>query len=728
MKKIYNYIMLSVWAFVAVCCSNEDLEFSKPLGESGDEVQFGLSLGTDSRTIYGTKDNNAFPIYWVDGDKVQIYSPECLSGRNNAEYKVSVAKTDQNYADELTKTGSYGLQWGSETANFYSLYPSGQYTLSEDRTKIQNVKINYNQDIYVDDDTQGTPVATPKMTDCLMYAKAENQSVGSTVNLTYSPIATAIMLTLNADVNSVVDNFTIQSVKLTAPENTYVAGNFSIKLADGKFADWMSNSEKSRVVTVQLFNKDTGAFYKIAKDKSLTLPIFIAPQENIKIDGWKVEVVTDQGTFEKSLTGTSDNFTLKPGMVHEMKMPNLIVRKVKDWDPATWMKDIPRNVYLSEVSIPGSWNSLNSDFQGDNPSISTQYAKGVRAFHLDCRWSTTLSLGFLEFRYKENNLKSENMYLAVADGSDGKHVTTSGTDTNSLGQIMEKGTTSFADRLKSITDNVKTNEYMVVFCSFAQESYNNVSKTGKTWMQAISDVCDANDKIYDASSLNSNTLVGNVLGHVIVVVNSETAITESDIPEGSKCMFCHIPNTLTSDYFPASGFKSDDLHTYSTVDNMITMAVSQAQISSSTGSTIPDGTRGYYPSLTERDRIVNAILDWSKNNYGTVNYNHDKWIYLGLGGSTASSKSSKGDDNTSGTIASRYSTLINDRIDKMDNGTTSYYPVGIVYLNNTTTKPSSETVLKILKLNSKYRLQYDTTKPSDYRPNDSLGGEGGNVM
>jgi hypothetical protein len=168
------------------------------------------------------------------------------------------------------------------------------------------------------------------------------------------------------------------------------------------------------------------------------------------------------------------------------------------------------------------------------------------------------------------------------------------------------------------------------------------------------------------------------------------------------------------------------------------MAVSQAQITSS-GNTISDGVRGYYPSFAERTNVVNNILDWSQENYGTPGYAHDKWIYLGLGGNTASDKSSTGDKNTSDEVMNTYSTIINNRIAAMDGSDSSpFYPVGIVYMNytvpksysvtsnNTTTYySSSETVKNILMLNNKYRLQYDSTKPVDYVGSDNGGtGEG----
>ena len=43
-----------------------------------------------------------------------------------------------------------------------------------------------------------------------------------------------------------------------------------------------------------------------------------------------------------------------------------------------------------------------------------------------------------------------------------------------------------------------------------------------------------------------------------------------------------------------------------------------------------------------------------------------------------------------------------------------YYPVGIVLMNYVNDYAS--TVKNILLLNNKYRLQYDSSKPSDYNP------------
>ena len=97
--KTLRYILLSVAvASLASACS-DDLNPDGPANkaEKGDEVRFTMTLpGADTRTIYGEETSTGFPVYWVDGDKVQVCSPQCLNGRNNAEYSISAESATQN--------------------------------------------------------------------------------------------------------------------------------------------------------------------------------------------------------------------------------------------------------------------------------------------------------------------------------------------------------------------------------------------------------------------------------------------------------------------------------------------------------------------------------------------------------------------------------------------------------------------------------------------------------
>ena len=739
MKKIHIYIISLLVAFASVGCTDEVVQTKESYGEIGDEVQFGLSLNGLSRTIYGPEENNAFPIYWVNGDKVTVYSPQCLEGKKNAEYKVTVPEgRKQNYATSLDKIGANGVQWGNEDANFYSLYPSGQYTLSKDGKLAQNVKIGYSQDVLL----VGNGPELKNMTDCLMFAKAENVPVGETVNLNYKPLATAIMITLSVDAASAED-FVIQAVNVTAPtvndQPVNIVGEFNVDIATGGFVDWVQDAagkvKASNTVKLQLSDHATGAFPTIYNDAnegatSLTIPVFIAPRTGLTIEGWKFEIVTNKATFAKTI---KDNDAIEAGMVHKLTLPKLSVTATTDeWDVSNWMVNIPRNVYLSEISIPGTWNSLNVDCQSDQ-SISSQYAKGVRAFHLDTRWradnAPAIGETFTGGRWGTEPTITE---LSVAVGGSDKTYKYEG------GNLMRKGSAStFSDYLSQITKEVKNDEYMVLFCTFSQNSYNG-DRCPSTWYEAISAACNANDKVYDASSLSSNTLVGDVLGHVIVVVNLDTSVSSATLPADSKCLFTYVTMLLPSNHYATTTSHTDALYYGSKSASDISMYTSHAQISTTGSSAVNCGDRGYSHPLTNRDALVKSFWDWSKSNYGTPNYNHDKWIYLGLGGYIMTSSNSSGSGYD--TVENRYAPMVYNRIDEMGKNNVPFYPVGIILMNNkkgSNYTDSNGTDLKygfsdvckqILMLNNKYRLQFDPNKTSDYNPNAKQAREYNAVM
>lgn len=732
MKRIYNYILLAVMACAIVSCNNEELTPENSSAVSGDEVQFGLSLGNpETKTVYGGETNNAFPIYWVNGDKVQIFSPQCLEGRRSAEYKVTVSGTEQKFADQLTKTGDAGVQWSNwgdntdELYSFYSLYPSGNYTLSQNGDKAENIVINYSQNIVVNDGNVNSD-----MEDCLMYAKTEGVTKGATVNLTYDPISTVIYVTLRVakgtGTSSTKNEYTIQSISLVADQN--IAGTFSLNIKDGSFFSF-AEEKASTTIMAQISNPATGGFHTITNGQSLSIPLFLAPIPDLNVKNWKIQVVANNTTYTKTLNLDK---ILNPGMIHKITLPELSATS-SEWTTGNWMENIPRNVYLSEVSIPGSWNTINTDYQSKT-SISDQYAIGVRGFHLDTRWRTSdTSVGIT------GNLTGTINGLSVAGGAaSGKF--------NGGDRVVSGNAKTFAEYLKDVTDNiVDTNgvpkeEYMVVMCTFAQDSYDYTDSEGDNWVAEISDACASNAYVYDSKNITENTLVGDVLGKVIVIVNLEGAVTS--VPSDSKCLFVNMPLTLNSNLFGNtlnennSGpiYKGTTGSTKPTNSN-IDMYHTHAQISIAGEKYEEDYqrddvmSRGFAPTYGERRTVANNILNWSRANYGTENYEHDKWIYLGLGGYYAHLTTSwltgayNGWDETDDsnlTVANDFNTWIDGKVTEM--GTTlegqsvnvPYYPVGIVLMNFVNNYAS--TVKKILLLNNKYRLQFDPNKPSDYNP------------
>ena len=118
---------------------------------------------------------------------------------------------------------------------------------------------------------------------------------------------------------------------------------------------------------------------------------------------------------------------------------------------------------------------------------------------------------------------------------------------------------------------------------------------------------EKNNKVIMASELTKNTVVGDVLGNVIVIVNT---FTEGEVPN-SKCMFFNMGITLDeSDWTnltdPNKFYKSP-LTWYNTKESGITMYGTHAQITTD-GNSYDGGDRGWVPSFADRKQMASNIL------------------------------------------------------------------------------------------------------------------------
>lgn len=692
--KTKKYFMISALVLLACSCQDEEQGGVQPT--PGQEVQFGAALEqSESRTIYGDEMNNAFPINWVNGDEVVVFSPDCASngGVGSATYKVNVGEENsgkQNYANSLDKTGDIGVRWGDNTTgSFYSIYPaSSLYTKVSSDCKTVTLTMPAQQDNNFERTSDGKIIAYPDMRACFMYAYTPDVPSGSIVKLKYKPLSTAIRFTLQGPQNADDAAVTVTYVRIYAPSDVSINGTYTFNdVTDGSGIPQAKNG--LNYVTMNVADAKTGAYLTLAHGESVELNAFLLTGKDIVMDNnWYIEVGTGSGQSYKlslaAIEGTNDlDKTLKPGMIHRLNpLPPLTSA---EWSAANWMKNLQRNVYLSEISLPGSWYSLNSEYQ-DPASIDRQYAIGIRAFHLDTRWKGSYSWG--RFTATE---------LGVVDGD--AHTESAGLGDNN--KYLNSNAPSFADALEQITNNVKDDEYMVVMCTFAQGSV----QTGD-WRQAISDACADNSKVIEASSLNPNTVVGDVLGKVIVIVNT---YTEGEVPN-SRCLFFNMGITLNQNEFMNNDYYKSPLQWYNSTNSGLTMygTHAQATINSTTESGENDRSRGYMPSFYDRENKAQNILTWSKNNYNNRdNYSHDCWIYLGLGGYIPGSGGLFGSDDDCSTVASVLNNWIDSKVKAMETEK-SYYPVGIVLMNYA--NDYSHVVSEILMMNNKYRKAYDPNR------------------
>ena len=717
--RTYDYLLgLSLLALVA--CNQENMP-ERPTPTPGAEVKFGVSLNKNdvTRTIYGDENSDAFPIYWVNGDKVLVTSPKCLNGRNTAQYKVSVPPDkQQNYANSLDKTGEAGVQWGQKDfADFYSVYPADNASVQGTTFSLTMPNVQY--DILDNEDNK----VYADMNACFMSAVSKGVTNGSEVNLTYTPLSTAIRFTLRGPSSAegqTDSEVIISQVVLKADQP--IAGDFTVDMNTPEPTVKLG-SKTYNEITLYTHYAETGGYLTLGLNDEVELNAFVIPYENLAVnENWKLEVTTAQGVvYTTPLGGTGDG-KLMPGRIHRFKgkLPSLPA-PTTDWDPSNWMVNVPRNVYLSEISIPGSWNSLNKEFQyaanrsseldvnsveAQKAAIADQYKAGVRAFHIDTRW-----------KGKYEAFKGYVMTdLSVANGSDANTIGLTGP------KYMPKDNISFATVLKCITDHVKSNEYMMVFCTFAQNSYE---ETEGGWMKAISDAC-ADDRIIDARTISSNTVVGDVLGKVIVIVNCAKDPRKIDnLPKGSKCLFTYTPLELDENRYKTQPWCTGAI--VNCADASLNMYSAQAQIMASPMDAAKGYTvsgRGYAPAWAERKQKTENILKWSLDNFQKKNYAHCDWLYNGLGGYLCTSGGKEVKDSQK-EVAKELNRWIDSKMKLMaakpTGEQTPYYPVGLVLMNYVTDATYGVPVVKgILSHNNKFRKAYDPNKdPLDPSNNGS---------
>ena len=245
-------------------------------------------------------------------------------------------------------------------------------------------------------------------------------------------------------------------------------------------------------------------------------------------------------------------------------------------------------------------------------------------------------------------------------------------------------------------------------------------KTEGEWMKAISDACAKNDRIIDASKISANTVVGDVLGKVIVIVNCQKdPNTITNLPHGSsKCLFTYTPITLNEGNFHKLDYCSGEI--VNSASPTLKMYSSQAQTMATLDakSGFTDDDRGYCPTLVERTDKSQNILNFSNENFGKTNYEHAHWLYHGLGGYSITEKNGEHLTNQK-EVANALNLWMDSRIRLMSahpdpsKGQTRYYPVGLVLMNYVTDATYGVPVVKgILSHNNKFRKAYDPGKDS----------------
>lgn len=492
-------------------CTDDNISGGEPLPE-GTEFNFGAIVESNkTRTYYDPTDEanpNAteWKIFWnyqAPLDHIYIYSPQAATGLNQASYTVN-ATQDMSEPAPVTKDGDAGVQLSAaDSYDFYAMYPSSAVTTGSGTGTKLSATMPVNQTASTTETMTTDPVGelqtTADMNCALMIAKktgyvpdTENKAQ---VQLDFEPFATMMDITVNGTDNNTTNSVRVTSVIIEA--DAPIAGNFTYDYASGAFT--FGDNASNQIAIETMFNDADGDKVGVMMGNESTLRVRAFMIPNPAVSSLKVKVVTsDARTMTKNLT--MNNF--QPKQIHFAKLPKIDVENL-DFDYTIWLSQLAPNIYISELSMPGSALSFNYRMSDEISKTQTlglteQFNAGVRVFQCHINTITQTS-----------SIDNGTTSVAIATSTGGNILKDDGSTYWTLGDVI--------NALHKEMTGIHSEEFCVLTISdWIGGVDEDKLATLYTRLNAVLD--KAGDMGLVATGVNANTTIGDVKGKVIIKV------------------------------------------------------------------------------------------------------------------------------------------------------------------------------------------------------------------
>lgn len=503
----------------------------------------------ESRTVYGDRTTTGVPVYWSSDEKkpdtIAIY---CMQSSQPADhlvkYIVKPSKSNQAVAASVDKLdpNAAGLQWGdcSTPHRFYAFYPAGAVkgTDDEDATGQITANIPVTQQVQewrtVEAGASGalegkkTYFGLPNMDYAYMYAYNEvtpENMEGSTVNLKFKNLVTVLDITVQGPQSgtATITNINVDAVEGSQP---ILTGDFKCDIRAAKTDGTVVctpvgsfNEERGRI-SIPCYDKKTGQFIKLGPDELLNVKAYIIPQ-NIK------NTVTRRTlrVTVSMLNGAPCRKTLNTADVTPHKINRVILPKLEVGGTNYWMSSLDRDIYVSELSLPGSKFAYATPDNGvtvrnfQDATITQQFTSGVRAFIVQ-------TAGYAEYTrsgwrpvYTHKDSGNDDLYVTVNGNilqKNGKNVTIE----DVLAEL--KACIDEAEKAKGESNN----EYVVVQLTFEGNPCNSNHgnfNSERIWIEALqaklNSLISENSYNLYTDEITANTTIRDLREHIVLKVN-----------------------------------------------------------------------------------------------------------------------------------------------------------------------------------------------------------------
>lgn len=418
MKK--NIFLIAGIALTAMFsgCADENLDNTvKNPVKSGEEIMFGSELSGDAdvieakpgtRTVYGDRNEKGVPVYWeADGtDEIAIFCNQASQPANHlVNYKITPDETNHAKAASVAKVNpsEAGLQWGDlDTEHrFYAFYPASAVEGSAEENQTGKITANipvtqqvqeWREGTFESNDSQfkGKKVyfGLPNMDYAYMYAynavTPSEVDKSNAINLQFHNLVTVLDITVQGPSSgtATITNINVDAIE---GEKPILTGDFTCNIRNTEtgvigtcdpVGDF--NEERGRI-SIPCYDKKTGQFIQLGKDELLNVKAYIIPQDKNTVTKRTLRVTVSL------LNGAPCRKTLQTADVTPHKINRVILPPLEIGGTNYWMSSLDPDIYVSELSLPGSKmsyltsaNRANIVYQ--NATIEEQLLDGVRAF------------------------------------------------------------------------------------------------------------------------------------------------------------------------------------------------------------------------------------------------------------------------------------------------------------------------------------------------------------
>ena len=570
MRKI-GYFLFATALMTLGSCSDDTVVEEKHVtpAEVGEEIRFGSSLEkAGSRTIYDDVPvDGAYRVSWVQGDQVAIYCPQAANG-TLVNYAITPDQDDPTASELVTKVNQdeAGLQWGQQDNHyFYAFYPASRVKGTEDGKIRGNVPTTQNVTSWKQVSENGGitwygKTDTEENAYMWAYGHFKRSEMGeATIPLTFHPWMTVLEIVIQGP-SSGTKTVTNVNIRAIEGQQTMLAGDFICDMTpvEENGATGTPNYEPvgnqgtvNNTISISGYNAETDEFITLGPDDKMVVRAYLLPiddKNTVDARNIQISVATLNGAALTRTLGHSNHgeHSIQPHKVNRVTLPPLV-----DTGTNYWMSSLDKDIYLSELSIPGSKFSYNTSANSAKPvyqgaDIKTQFMDGVRAFIAPVDVKGVTYNGTRSGDWWSGYDYSHEYVVSSTPGSPLKINGISGNTTlvNTIEDIAEGlqkseddlGAAAHECAVVMITKPGSVSASDVNFTgdwesSWDNSRFNTVGGDYTVWIEAVANELqalsgDAANRIY-TGEITANTTLEDVRGKIILKINYNDASQEA---------------------------------------------------------------------------------------------------------------------------------------------------------------------------------------------------------